>query len=79
MLAATGQLYNIGEKPTIIHCTLIILIAMQGHQNRGKHDRLFIVLSCMILGLGLGSGVRIGFTLNTKQRYSKSLYLDSML
>ena len=55
MLVAKGQQFNIGEKPTLIQCTLIILIAIQGHQNGGKHDRL--VLSYMILGLGLSSGV----------------------
>ena len=54
LIVAKGQQYNIGEKPTAVKCTLIILIAMQGHQNGGKHDRL--VLSYMILGLGLGSG-----------------------
>ena len=48
----------------------LILIAMQGHQNRRKHDRLGTQLRYMMLGLGSGVQVfGIGFMLNTKQKY----------
>ena len=36
MVITLGQQYNVGEKPTVIlNCTLT-LIAMQGHQQKGR-------------------------------------------
>ena len=32
-VTASCQQYDIGEKPSVIHCTLTTLISMQGHQN----------------------------------------------
>ena len=36
MVITLGQQYNVGEKTTVILCTLTTLIAMQGHQQKGR-------------------------------------------
>ena len=36
MVITLGQQYNVGEKPTVILYTYFTLIAMQGHQQKGR-------------------------------------------
>ena len=49
----SGRQYNIGEKPSVIYCTLT-LISMQGHQNQNAFnlrvlDYSVVIWSYMIL------------------------------
>ena len=38
MVITLGQQYNVGEKPTVILYTYIKLIALQGHQQKGRQN-----------------------------------------
>ena len=47
MVVTLGQLYNVGEKPAVILCTLTS-IAMQGYQKDSKNKNDVVHLSSNI-------------------------------
>ena len=52
MVVTLGQQYNIGEKPTVVYCTLT-LIAMQGHQKniekkKNSTSNTVVIIYCYI-------------------------------